>query len=122
MLTVAATADALGRSDMEDEFVAAKPRRGESWRDRLRVHAACVLFPELSPDELRDLGEDIKRRGGIEPDHVVVAWQPAGARATGTAARRARTPRWAKPIGCAGTGRDRPAGGSRAAPNERVEI
>jgi DNA N-6-adenine-methyltransferase (Dam) len=32
-----------------------------SWRDHLRIHPACELFPPLPPDELRELGEDIKR-------------------------------------------------------------
>src|SRR5262249_55719558 len=36
---------------------------GRSWRDVLPVHPAAELFPLMSPDELRELGEDIKKRG-----------------------------------------------------------
>jgi len=36
---------------------------GRSWRDVLPVHPAAELFPLMSPDELRELGEDIKNRG-----------------------------------------------------------
>jgi hypothetical protein len=32
-----------------------------SWRDVLKIHPACVLFPPLPPDELKALGEDIKK-------------------------------------------------------------
>lgn len=35
----------------------------KSWRDVLKVHPACELFPSLSADELRALGEDIKQNG-----------------------------------------------------------
>src|SRR5258706_7597610 len=31
------------------------------WRNVLKVHPACELFPPLPPDELRELGEDIKK-------------------------------------------------------------
>jgi len=31
-----------------------------SWRDVLKIHPACELFPPLPPDELKALGEDIK--------------------------------------------------------------
>src|SRR5215471_11876663 len=34
-----------------------------SWRDIVQVHPACELFPSLSPEELKDLGEDIKKNG-----------------------------------------------------------
>jgi hypothetical protein len=34
-----------------------------SWRDVLPIHPAAELFPLMTPDELRPLGEDIKRRG-----------------------------------------------------------
>ncbi len=32
-----------------------------SWRDHLPTHPAAEMFPLLSPDELRELGEDIKK-------------------------------------------------------------
>jgi ParB-like chromosome segregation protein Spo0J len=38
-----------------------------SWRDVLPIHRACQLFPEMSPDELKALGEDIKASGLTSP-------------------------------------------------------
>jgi hypothetical protein len=35
----------------------------KSWRDVLPIHPAANLFPLMSPDELRALGEDIKKNG-----------------------------------------------------------
>jgi DNA-binding Lrp family transcriptional regulator len=32
-----------------------------SWRDILKVHPACELFPPLPPDELKALGDDIQK-------------------------------------------------------------
>ena len=37
------------------------------WRDVLSIHPACELFPPMSPDELRALGEDIKTNGLTSP-------------------------------------------------------
>jgi hypothetical protein len=37
-----------------------------TWRDVLPIHPAAELFPLMSGDELRELGEDIKRRGLLE--------------------------------------------------------
>ena len=37
--------------------------RTTSWRDRLKIHPAAELFPLMSADELRELGEDIKKNG-----------------------------------------------------------
>ena len=34
-----------------------------SWRDRIKVHPAADLFPMMSPDELKTLGEDIAKHG-----------------------------------------------------------
>ncbi len=34
-----------------------------SWRDRIKVHEAADLFPMMSDDELRELGEDIRKHG-----------------------------------------------------------
>jgi hypothetical protein len=39
-----------------------------SWRDVLPIHPAAELFPRMSPDELRDLGEDIKKYGLRSPN------------------------------------------------------
>jgi hypothetical protein len=38
-----------------------------SWRDVLPVHPAADLFPMMSPDELRSLGDDIKKNGLKSP-------------------------------------------------------
>jgi hypothetical protein len=51
----------------------AKPAQGKSWRDVLPVHPAADLFPLMSPDELRELGEDIKKNGLRSR---VVLWSP----------------------------------------------
>src|SRR6516164_11843982 len=37
----------------------------KSWRDALPIHPAAELFPLMSEPELRELGEDIKKRGGL---------------------------------------------------------
>src|SRR5262245_7254134 len=34
-----------------------------SWRDVLKIHPAAELFPLMPPDELKALGEDIKKNG-----------------------------------------------------------
>ena len=41
--------------------------KAKSWRDVLPVHPAAELFPLMSIAELRELGEDIKRRGLLQP-------------------------------------------------------
>ena len=46
------------RRDLEVKRSAAK-----SWRDHIKVHPAADLFPPMSPDELKALGEDIKKNG-----------------------------------------------------------
>jgi hypothetical protein len=33
------------------------------WRECIAIHPAAELFPLMSPDELRELGEDIKKNG-----------------------------------------------------------
>ena len=43
-----------------------------SWRDVLKIHPACELFPPMSPDNLRVLGEDINRHGLRSP---IVLWK-----------------------------------------------
>jgi hypothetical protein len=40
--------------------ISSKPK---SWRDVLKVHPAADLFPMMPPDELRALGEDIRKNG-----------------------------------------------------------
>ena len=46
-----------------------KPRQAtaKSWRDVLPIHPAAEMFPLMSPDELRVLGEDIKANGLKNP-------------------------------------------------------
>jgi len=41
--------------------------QGPSWRDILQIHPAAALFPRLSRDELRALGEDILENGQRVP-------------------------------------------------------
>jgi len=43
----------------------------KSWRDVLKVHPAAGLFPTMSLDELKALGEDIKKNGFRAP---IVLW------------------------------------------------
>jgi hypothetical protein len=43
-----------------------------SWRDVLLIHPAAELFPRMTPDELRELGEDIRKNGLTSP---IVLWQ-----------------------------------------------
>ena len=50
-----------------------KPEKPKSWRDVIEVHPAADLFPMMSPDELKALGEDIKKNGMT---HKVVMWSP----------------------------------------------
>src|SRR5262245_45570416 len=52
-----------------DDFIAdarAKQER-KSWRDVIKVHPAADLFPMMSEQELRELGEDIKKHGLRHP-------------------------------------------------------
>jgi hypothetical protein len=44
---------------------------GRRWRDVIKVHPSCELFPLLPKDELRALGEDIKAHGMKMP---IVLW------------------------------------------------
>jgi hypothetical protein len=39
----------------------------KSWRSVFKVHPAADIFPVMPPDELRELGKDIKMRGLEEP-------------------------------------------------------
>jgi hypothetical protein len=45
----------------------------KSWRDVLPIHPAAELFPRMTPEELRALGEDITANGLMSP---IVLWQP----------------------------------------------
>jgi hypothetical protein len=50
----------------------------KSWRDFLHgVHEAAELFPRMPPDELRRLGEDIKKNG-LRVPIVLMRWGPSG--------------------------------------------
>jgi hypothetical protein len=44
------------------------------WRDVLKIHPAADLFPRMSPDELKALGEDIKKNGLREQVKVISTW------------------------------------------------
>ena len=44
-----------------------------SWRDVLPIHPAANLFPDMTSDELRTLGEDIVKNGLTS---AIVLWQP----------------------------------------------
>jgi hypothetical protein len=41
--------------------------KSKSWRDVVPIHPAAELFPLMSPDELRALGEDIQKNGLTSP-------------------------------------------------------
>jgi hypothetical protein len=65
---------------MEDGMTGRK-----SWRDVLAVHPAADLFPKMTTDELRALGEDIKATGmkvpittiqGSSSSTAATAWTP----------------------------------------------
>jgi len=81
------------------------PRR--SWRDVLSVHPAAELFPQMSADELRELGEDIKKArrpagcsagsmGGREECATVLAGRPQSARRNGSG--RPASPQYARRV------------------------
>jgi ParB-like nuclease domain len=44
----------------------------KSWRDVLPIHRAAEQFPPVPPDELRALGEDIRKHGLRSP---IVLWK-----------------------------------------------
>jgi ParB/Sulfiredoxin domain len=46
--------------------------RKNPWRDHIKVHPAANLFPLMSPDELRELGKDIKKNGLRYPVALIV--------------------------------------------------
>ena len=41
------------------------------WRDVLKIHPACELFPLMSQTELKELGDDIKKNGLLEKIKLV---------------------------------------------------
>ena len=43
-----------------------------SWRDVLPIHPAADLFPMMTPDELKELGEDIRKQGQRVP---IAVWK-----------------------------------------------
>jgi hypothetical protein len=47
---------------------------GCKWRDVLPIHPAADLFPQMSPDELKALGEDIKKNGLREQVKLISTW------------------------------------------------
>ena len=52
-----------------------KPAASKSWHDVLPIHPAAELFPRMTPDELKALGEDIKKNGLKIP---VAVWRGKG--------------------------------------------
>jgi hypothetical protein len=50
-------------SDSGRTSASADDKALRGWRKRLRVHPAADLFPLMSEDELRELGDDIKKNG-----------------------------------------------------------
>jgi len=49
----------------------------KSWRDQIKVHPAAELFPMMTPDELKALGEDIVENG-LKTN--IAVWQAASGR------------------------------------------
>ena len=49
-----------------------------SWRDVIKVHPAAYLFPMMTPDELKALGEDIKKNGLKSPIAITISKTPGG--------------------------------------------
>ena len=54
-----------------------EPKQSRSWRDQIKVHPAANLFPMMTPDELKALGEDIKKNG---LQTKIAVWQAATGR------------------------------------------
>jgi hypothetical protein len=49
-------------------------KQPKSWREQIKVHPAADLFPMMSNDELKALGEDIKENG-LKTN--IAVWQAA---------------------------------------------
>lgn len=56
---------------ISDDITAVSTITRSSWRDLLPVHPAADLFPLMSPDELIELGNDIKTNGLRIPIAVI---------------------------------------------------
>src|SRR5260221_471244 len=69
----------------KEVFVAPDQPAFKSWRDVLKVHPAADLFPLMSADELKVLGEDIQKNG---LQHPVVLWSPGDDDKTVASVRR----------------------------------
>jgi hypothetical protein len=52
---------------MPNNKPAATKQAAPSWRDILKIHPAAEVDPMMSDDELRVLGEDIKKNGLQHP-------------------------------------------------------
>jgi hypothetical protein len=52
----------------------ADQERRRSWRDTIQVHPAADLFPLMNTDELRELGADIRKHGGLLSP--IALWRP----------------------------------------------
>ena len=48
-----------------------EPTAPKSWRDVLQIHPAADPWPMMMPDELRALGEDIKKNGMQVPISIL---------------------------------------------------
>jgi hypothetical protein len=51
------------------------PSNPKSWRDVLPIHPAAEMFPMMSHDELKALGEDIRKNGLKTPANLLVERQ-----------------------------------------------
>jgi ParB-like nuclease domain len=49
------------------EQIAKNGAEGRPWREAIPVHPAAELFPLLAPGELRELAQDIKKNGMVNP-------------------------------------------------------
>jgi hypothetical protein len=58
---------ALGADTLHPDVTEAETSVAKSWRDVLKVHPAAELFPLMSVEELKVLGEDIKANGVTAP-------------------------------------------------------
>ena len=63
---------------MTDSASSTEINPAPSWRDFLPVHPAANLFPLMSPEELRKLGEDIDKNGLKLP---IALWRAPGSEA-----------------------------------------
>lgn len=52
---------------------AAMTKPSKSWRDVIKVHPAADLFPRMSADEQKALGEDIRKNGLVSPIAITLS-------------------------------------------------